>query len=213
MPVPTLITELSTTANSNSPAGSESPVDGDNYLRAHGAFIAQLNANKLDKAGTVTLTANQPMGGFKHTGAAAATDSGQYVVWGQTAAVNLTGPASSAVALTVGDQSTDGRIAIAAAGLNLSRGNWLSVGSGELAAPTGAMSIGTVEAGAVNIYTDSALRVSVGATGNVITSVLTSPPSLTVNGQMVFNLTSDTNLRISVRGSDGVTRVANVTLA
>jgi len=30
---------------------------------------------------------------------------------------------------------------------------------------------------------------------------------------MVFNLTSNTNLRVSVRGSDGVTRTANITLA
>jgi hypothetical protein len=29
---------------------------------------------------------------------------------------------------------------------------------------------------------------------------------------MVFNLTSNTNLRISVRGSDGVTRTTNLTL-
>lgn len=42
MPVPTLITDLSTTAASNSPAGTESPTDGDNYLRALSAFVAQL---------------------------------------------------------------------------------------------------------------------------------------------------------------------------
>jgi hypothetical protein len=30
---------------------------------------------------------------------------------------------------------------------------------------------------------------------------------------MVFNLTSNTNLRISVRGTDGTTRTANITLA
>ena len=50
MAVPTLISDLSTTASSNSPAGSDSPVDTDNFLRAHAAFIAQLNANKADKA-------------------------------------------------------------------------------------------------------------------------------------------------------------------
>jgi hypothetical protein len=48
---------------------------------------------------------------------------------------------------------------------------------------------------------------------NVINQAQTTPPTLTVNNQMVMNLTSNTNLRISVRGSDGTTRVANITLA
>jgi hypothetical protein len=46
MPVPTSITDLSTTAASNYPAASEAPIDGDNYLRAHASFIAQNYANK-----------------------------------------------------------------------------------------------------------------------------------------------------------------------
>ena len=48
---------------------------------------------------------------------------------------------------------------------------------------------------------------------NVINQAPTTPPALTVNGQLVMNLTSNTNLRISVRGTDGTTRVANITLA
>lgn len=42
MPVPTSIDDLSTTAGSNSPSGADSPGDGDNYIRALSAFIAQL---------------------------------------------------------------------------------------------------------------------------------------------------------------------------
>lgn len=83
MPVPVSITDLSTTPASNSPSGGEAPTAADDYLRTHAAFIAQLNANKLDKTGSVTPTANIPMGGYKHTGAGAATASGQYLVWGQ----------------------------------------------------------------------------------------------------------------------------------
>lgn len=41
MPIPTSISDLSTTAASNSPAGSESPTEGDNYIRALSAIIAQ----------------------------------------------------------------------------------------------------------------------------------------------------------------------------
>ena len=49
--------------------------------------------------------------------------------------------------------------------------------------------------------------------GNLLVGVPTTPPALAVNSQMVFNLTSNTNLRISVRGTDGTTRTANITLA
>jgi hypothetical protein len=41
MPVPSNISELSTSPGSNYPAGSESPATIDDYLRSHAAFIAQ----------------------------------------------------------------------------------------------------------------------------------------------------------------------------
>lgn len=41
----------------------------------------------------------------------------------------------------------------------------------------------------------------------------TPSPSLSVNSTMAFNLVSDTQLRVSVRGSDGVTRSTTLTLA
>lgn len=44
MPVPSAITDLSQTAGSNSPSGSESPITTDNYLRAHASYIALLSA-------------------------------------------------------------------------------------------------------------------------------------------------------------------------
>ena len=48
---------------------------------------------------------------------------------------------------------------------------------------------------------------------NVISNVTGTAPTLATNSQMVFNLTSNTNLRISVRGTDGTTRTTNLTLA
>ncbi len=42
------------------------------------------HAEYLKRDGTVTPTANQPMGGYKHTGAGTATADGDYVVWNQT---------------------------------------------------------------------------------------------------------------------------------
>jgi len=65
MPVPTSITDLSTTAASNSPSGTDAVLPSlDDYLRALSAFIAQLNATdatKVAKAGdtmTGALTLN-----------------------------------------------------------------------------------------------------------------------------------------------------------
>jgi hypothetical protein len=59
--------------------------------------------------------------------------------------------------------------------------------------------------------TTEAARITSG--GDFIPIVQTAAPTLTSNQQMVFTLTSNTNLRISVRGTDGTTRVANITLA
>jgi hypothetical protein len=67
--------------------------------------------------------------------------------------------------------------------------------------------------GAHKFYTNGSERARIDASGNLIQSAPTTPPTLATNGQMVFNLTSNTNLRVSVRGSDGVTRTANITLA
>jgi hypothetical protein len=72
-----------------------------------------------------------------------------------------------------------------------------------------------------NQYTGGTLSMGVAGTwnlvfdpeGNAIYKLNGTAPTLDTNATMVFNLTSNTNLRISVRGSDGSTRVANVTLA
>jgi hypothetical protein len=45
MPTPTVITDLSTTAASNFPAGSDAPSTIDDVLRAHAAFLASISAN------------------------------------------------------------------------------------------------------------------------------------------------------------------------
>ena len=65
MAVPTLITDLSTTAASNAPAGSDSVFpDLDNFIRQYGAFIAQLNATDALKApiASPTFTGNAGFG-------------------------------------------------------------------------------------------------------------------------------------------------------
>lgn len=54
MPVPSAITDLSQTAGSNSPSGSESPITADDYLRTLSSFIALLRDGK-GHTGTATL--------------------------------------------------------------------------------------------------------------------------------------------------------------
>lgn len=49
--------------------------------------------------------------------------------------------------------------------------------------------------------------------GNTILKLNTSAPSLTVNGQAVLHRVSNTSVRLSMRGSDGVTRSTDLTLA
>lgn len=69
MPIPTLITDLSTTASSNSPAGSDSPATLDDIQRAHASFIAQLRdgAAALPTATGASLVGYQPTGGTAST--------------------------------------------------------------------------------------------------------------------------------------------------
>lgn len=48
--------------------------------------------------------------------------------------------------------------------------------------------------------------------GNVVCQPSTAAPTLAVNGEMSFQLVSDTSLKILVRGSDGITRSTTLTL-
>jgi hypothetical protein len=65
-----------------------------------------------------------------------------------------------------------------------------------------------------NQITDfSSAKMTLDASGNLILLSSNTPATLTTNGQLTVNATSNTNLRFSYRGSDGVTRTANLTLA
>jgi hypothetical protein len=67
MPVPSLITDLSTTAASNSPAGAESARGTiDDYLRAHASFIAQNRAGTSATTYTYSATGARIQGDFSN---------------------------------------------------------------------------------------------------------------------------------------------------
>jgi hypothetical protein len=97
-------------------------------------------------------------------------------------------------------------------GGNLSLGIDNSTGSNQTGAAYGTYLWSTVNSPMV-FATNNTERARIDSSGNLIHAAPTTPPTLATNGQMVFNLTSNTNLRVSVRGSDGVTRTANITLA
>lgn len=73
MPVPSSISDLSTTPALNSPPGSESPSSIDDYLRTHAAFIKQVSDDVATVSGEVATldgqavknTGNQTIGGTK----------------------------------------------------------------------------------------------------------------------------------------------------
>lgn len=109
MPIPSAITDLSTTPGSNSPSGSEAPTEGDNHLRTAYAFIRELYNNKgnaadLGTSGTVTLGDALVAVKRTYTGAVATT----LHAWIEGQAVNVkadygadaTGVASSTAAFT-----------------------------------------------------------------------------------------------------------------
>jgi len=63
------------------------------------------------------------------------------------------------------------------------------------------------------ITTFASAKMTLDASGNLILLSSNTPATLATNGQLTVNATSNTNLRFSYRGSDGTTRVANITLA
>ena len=120
-------------------------------------------------------------------------------------------PASAAIAgMTVNDSTN-------VIGLMITGSAYSSFGvganSGWLYAATNNMSIGPYGAGYVSIVSNGAERIRFAADGNAYMTLQGAVPTIPNNAQMVFNLTSNTNLRISVKGSDGTTRTANITLA
>ena len=89
MPVPSAISDLSTTPALNSPAGSESPALVDDYLRTYAAFIKQVSDSVVGKVSSADLTAlenqvvkltgNQTIAGVKTLSSAPISGNG-YII-------------------------------------------------------------------------------------------------------------------------------------
>lgn len=119
MPVPTAITDLSTTAASNSPSGSESPMpDLDNYLRAAFAFIAQNYASLATKQASLGYTpvnrAGDTMTGV--LAAAAGTASAPGLAFSGDTNTGLFAAAADSVGVAVGGSE---KVRVNASGLGV----------------------------------------------------------------------------------------------
>lgn len=64
MPIPSSMADLSTTAASNSPAGTDSPTSGDDYLRSIQAIIRSTNAKGADIASASSIDIGAATGEF-----------------------------------------------------------------------------------------------------------------------------------------------------
>jgi hypothetical protein len=205
MPIPAVISDLSPiigtgpSPNGGQPGGGENPSTFDDYLRAYGAFIAQLRAGSgfansganripfFDASGNWASSADFVRDASGNVGVG--TSGFAFAAAGR-GLVEVNGTSSSMVALKSGDVAR----AYLAANSSVT----------ELASQTNP----------VSFTVNGAERMRIDASGHQInTPGSTTPPTLTVNGQLNITPTSNTNVRISFRGTDGVTRVANITLA
>jgi len=124
--------------------------------------------------------------------------------------VAATGEVNSWVLSDVASNTSLRGLALGIIGYNQILGAFrMNVQSGELRVQVGYATYG----GFATFYTNGLERMRLDSSGNQINTPSNTPPTLTVNGQMNLTPTSNTNMRISYRGSDGVTRVANITLA
>jgi hypothetical protein len=205
MPLPSVISDLSPiigtgpAPNGGQPGGGENPSTFDDYLRAYGAFIAQLRAGSgFANSGAFRIPFFDASGNWASSADFVRDASGNVGIGTVSPGAPLH-IRSVAIAYPLRVQTTAGSTAgveFEDPGTGSNRPNIASRGT------------------SLAFETNSAERMRIDATGHQInTPGSTTPPTLTVNGQLNLTPTSNTNVRISFRGTDGVTRVANITLA
>ena len=207
MPLPTSINDLSTSKDSNSPPGTEAPTNFDDYLRVYASYIASLRDVVL--SGTANLTTAN----FAYTG----------TLTGSTGILNI---GSGQIYKTAGGDVGIG--VVPAYPFDVSRSQNASTAARVVNGDAGASATATIRletqggiwelinrrsGGVVALANGGTERLVIDNVGNLVTIPSNTPPTLDVNGKMNLTPTSNTNMRISYRGSDGVTRTGNITLS
>ena len=189
MPLPSSINDLSTTAASNSPAGSESSGTADDYLRTYAAYIASLRDVVLSGTASVS-TLNITYTGTL-TGGTGVVNIGSGQVYkdasgnfgfGHTAPSSMLHTKGGQVRIQATIDASNGLLQFLDAGGTV-RGNLYAGGSGYFA-------LETPGAVPMNINTNGVTRVQVKSTGQVKFVPLASAPSGQEAGDMYFNSTT-----------------------
>jgi hypothetical protein len=154
---------------------------------ALGTAFDGVHAKLWAKDGTTTVTANIPMGGFRHTGVADAVTSGQYLAFGQSGAQlqgNVTiNPPSSGDALTVvgGNNQIKARPATETGFGIITVANASSVRKLEFVyAGTGSAGAYGMSAGSVGINASAGSSLSLGA-GDTVRQIISAAGNVTIN--------------------------------
>jgi len=225
MPIPAVISDLSPiigtgpSPNGGQPGGGENPSTFDDYLRAYGAFIAQLRAGSgFANSGAFRIPFFDASGAWASSADFVQNASGNVGIGTSApgARLDIRPSTNNIVQFKSASHSTLTGLAAAS---TYSRGN---DGAPDLAAVFGWNTGGLAIAGREGLafatgggtdYSATTERMRIDASGHQINIPgSTTPPTLTVNGQLNITPTSNTNVRISFRGTDGVTRVGNITL-
>jgi hypothetical protein len=184
-----------------------------------------LNSSGLGVGEAASVSRLQPRG--------STSDSSAYILYGKASSGNVICFMRNDGRFLVGNGTTDnfivtetGTVGVGVTPndrLTILSDNYLSFQTAVTTQNSGRVArIGTVSVGTGNGYlifetykggSGGGERMRIDSDGNVIITSPTTPATLGTNGQLTVNATSNTNLRFSYRGSDGTTRVANITLA
>jgi hypothetical protein len=168
--------------------------------------------------------------GYGPTGYGFAHPTGSYIAYADTFYFGALGAASAALSLSaggilsssVGTGGVGTQLVLNNNSTNATSGRgsalvYTGTGDANLASIESQTATASNNTGKLVIKTSNAGTLAIAATydenGNLIQKVNGTAPSLAVNSTMTFELTSNTSLKIFVRGSDGTTRSTTLTLA
>ena len=193
------------------------------FYNAAGLFGASVNCqytNQATPTNDLVFVTRGSSGGLEHYRIAAdgvATWSEVGGIAGTAMTLNVTGlgiGVSPSAKLHVEGGGAQGRFSVASASDARHEYYRNSAREGLIAWDANTFQLTATQAtGELLLGSGNTTRMRMNSAGDIISNVSGTAPTLATNSQMVFNLTSNTNLRISVRGTDGTTRTANITLA